>query len=68
MIWMLWTSDDVADMISVKLSFVGLSFPVEDVLELINLTHLSNDATEDSIWFAIEDAINLLAYRRLGHV
>lgn len=65
-IWMVWEADDIKSMIEDKLTQVGLSFPVNEVLMLISLTHLSCDDDEDSIWFAIEDAINTLAENNLG--
>lgn len=65
-IWMLWTAEDVADMVQAKLAVSGLRFDVEDVMAHIHLTHLSNDDTEESIWLCVDAAIAAVAENKLG--
>ena len=65
-IYMYWTPEDIRAMIEDKLSDFGLSFPVDEVMLLVNLTHLSCDDDDTSIWLAIEDAIQTMALNKLG--
>lgn len=65
-IWIIWTAEDIKAMIEDKLTQVGLRFDPAEVMLLMNITHLSCDDDDSSIWLAIEDAIATIAHNKLG--
>lgn len=65
-VWIVWTAEDIADMVTDSLHDKGLSFSVSEVMLLINITHLSCDDDDSSIWMAIDDAITTIAQNKLG--
>lgn len=62
-VWCIWTTDDVRDMIRHKLT---RRVDEDAVLTNIALSQIPCDDGDEPIWYAIEDSIALEAKNKLG--